>query len=558
MIGTDCRPLAACGRDASARQGQYRCRASLMSTGSIVPHRAGGGAYRGSRIPVRRRRLRGAWRWSAGIWSTRSRTLRGSHRSLGELRIPTPMRRCGAENRHARGRPPQRRRHRHRLSAGHPRRRAARSRLSEIGEADSGRDLAPEPAGPIRGSAETASRSSRSPTSAGSAAISNRWRLLPNVLGKQQAREAGAYEAWQVDARRPGHRRHLDQCLDRHGRRRGRDPRRPTTRSSTASPASPSSTSSRREGYRLVERPFTVAEAKAAREAFLTSTTADLLPVVRIDGEPVGDGRPGPAEPQIARRPIWRTPRSSACMTLSGSSRRQSRSKIRPPRAILFDWDNTLVDSWATIHEALNFLMRAMDKPLNGRSQDTKERVRLSLRESLPAAFRRALGGGAARSISTRFRAIHLERLTPLPGPRGDCCATWPGQGIYLGVVSNKTGELLRREVARLGWSALFRQRRRRRRRAARQAGLRPGAPGAGSRAASPPARRCGLSAIPRSTWNAPATAAASRCCSATRCRRRSLPGSLRASRRTCRSPTRRACFACCRGCDSTVTRPSS
>ena len=50
----------------------------------------------------------------------------------------------------------------------------------------------------------------------------------------------------------------------------------------------------RREGYQLIERPFTVAEAKAAREAFLTSTTADLLPVVRIDDTPVGEGRPGP------------------------------------------------------------------------------------------------------------------------------------------------------------------------------------------------------------------------------------------------------------------------
>jgi D-alanine transaminase len=49
-----------------------------------------------------------------------------------------------------------------------------------------------------------------------------------------------------------------------------------------------------RDGYRLVERPFSVAEAKAAREAFLTSTTAELLPVVRIDGAPVGEGRPGP------------------------------------------------------------------------------------------------------------------------------------------------------------------------------------------------------------------------------------------------------------------------
>jgi len=48
------------------------------------------------------------------------------------------------------------------------------------------------------------------------------------------------------------------------------------------------------EGYRPVERPFTVAEAKAAREAFVTSTAVDLLPVVRIDGDPVGDGSPGP------------------------------------------------------------------------------------------------------------------------------------------------------------------------------------------------------------------------------------------------------------------------
>jgi D-alanine transaminase len=50
----------------------------------------------------------------------------------------------------------------------------------------------------------------------------------------------------------------------------------------------------RREGYRLVERPFTVAEAKTAREAFVTSTAVELLAVVRIDGDRVGDGRPGP------------------------------------------------------------------------------------------------------------------------------------------------------------------------------------------------------------------------------------------------------------------------
>ena len=54
-----------------------------------------------------------------------------------------------------------------------------------------------------------------------------------------------------------------------------------------------------REGYRLDERPFTVEEAKAAREAFLTSTTSDVLPVVRIDGAPVADGKPGPLSRQL-------------------------------------------------------------------------------------------------------------------------------------------------------------------------------------------------------------------------------------------------------------------
>ena len=117
--------------------------------------------------------------------------------------------------------------------------------------------------------------------------------LVANVLGKQQAREAGAYEAWQVD--REGQVTEgtstnawivtadntvLTRAAD-HAILNG------ITRAAIFDII-------HREGYRLVERPFTVGEAKAAREAFLTSTTADLLPVVRIDGDPVADGKPGP------------------------------------------------------------------------------------------------------------------------------------------------------------------------------------------------------------------------------------------------------------------------
>src|SRR5271169_6104286 len=91
-----------------------------------------------------------------------------------------------------------------------------------------------------------------------------------------------------------------------------------------------------------------------------------------------------------------------------------SSHRISRPRAILFDWDNTLVDSWGTIHDALNFLMAAMDKPLWS-IEETRERVRLSLREAFPPLFGERWE--EARQIYLdRFRAIHLERLTPLPG----------------------------------------------------------------------------------------------------------------------------------------------
>ena len=131
----------------------------------------------------------------------------------------------------------------------------------------------------------------------------------------------------------------------------------------------------------------------------------------------------------------------------------QALAGLRPPRAILFDWDNTLVDTWATIHDSLNFLMRAMDRA-EWSLAETRERVRLSLREAFPLYFGECWE--EARDIYlARFRAIHLERLMPLPG-RESMLRNLAGQGIYLGVVSNKTGDLLRREVARLGWTDLF------------------------------------------------------------------------------------------------------
>lgn len=55
------------------------------------------------------------------------------------------------------------------------------------------------------------------------------------------------------------------------------------------------------QGFRLEERAFTLAEAYAAREAFVTAASQIVLPVVRIDGRPIGEGRPGPVATALRR-----------------------------------------------------------------------------------------------------------------------------------------------------------------------------------------------------------------------------------------------------------------
>ena len=138
---------------------------------------------------------------------------------------------------------------------------------------------------------------------------------------------------------------------------------------------------------------------------------------------------------------------------MSAAGRAAVPTNLSRPQAILFDWDNTLVDSWATIHEALNAVMAAMEKPLWS-LQETMERVRLSLRESFPLHF--GDRWEEARQIYLdAFRAIHLDRLRALPG-RNELLNRLFREGIFLGVVSNKTGSLLRSEAERIGWSSLF------------------------------------------------------------------------------------------------------
>jgi len=117
--------------------------------------------------------------------------------------------------------------------------------------------------------------------------------LLPNVLAKQQAAEAGAYEAWQVDSTGK-----VTEGSSTNAWIVTADGTVITRDVSTAILNGITRLSLlkliRDEGYRFEERAFTVAEAKAAREAFITSSTSFVLPVTKIDDTVLGDYRPGP------------------------------------------------------------------------------------------------------------------------------------------------------------------------------------------------------------------------------------------------------------------------
>ena len=117
--------------------------------------------------------------------------------------------------------------------------------------------------------------------------------LLPNILAKQAARDRGAYEAWFVDEMglvTEGSSTNA-WIIDEHGRLRTRDTQANILRGITRAAIMDLV---KQEKIELDERPFSVDEAKRAREAFFTAAGAFVMPAVSIDGTTIGDGTPGP------------------------------------------------------------------------------------------------------------------------------------------------------------------------------------------------------------------------------------------------------------------------
>ncbi|MES2607120.1 MAG: HAD family hydrolase [Pseudomonadota bacterium] len=123
------------------------------------------------------------------------------------------------------------------------------------------------------------------------------------------------------------------------------------------------------------------------------------------------------------------------------------------PKAILFDWDNTLVDTWPLIHGGMCAVFE--NRGLTPWTlQQTKERCHESARDAFPKLFPDDWQS-AMDDFYKHVRAEHVSEIALLPFAR-ELIEHLATLDVLLGVVSNKTKDILVKEIEHLGFSEHF------------------------------------------------------------------------------------------------------
>ncbi len=123
------------------------------------------------------------------------------------------------------------------------------------------------------------------------------------------------------------------------------------------------------------------------------------------------------------------------------------------PSAILFDWDNTLVDTWPVIHRALHDTFTHFNRT-PWTLEEVKERVAKSMRDSFPVLFGDKWQEAGDIYVN-QYRSYNISMLHPLPDTL-IMLEKLKEAGIPIGVVSNKKSFTLNGEIDHLGWRHFF------------------------------------------------------------------------------------------------------
>lgn len=126
---------------------------------------------------------------------------------------------------------------------------------------------------------------------------------------------------------------------------------------------------------------------------------------------------------------------------------------LTTPEVILFDWDNTLVDSFDSIFATMNDTLVTFGQ-LPWTREEARERIQHSGKDALPLLF-----GDRWQEAASHFYNFydknHLNHLTSFPGVSG-LLELAQQKGIKCGIVSNKRREIIDREIEHLGIANFF------------------------------------------------------------------------------------------------------
>tara|TARA_Y100000588_G_scaffold391611_1_gene500742 strand:+ start:551 stop:1291 length:741 start_codon:yes stop_codon:yes gene_type:complete len=131
----------------------------------------------------------------------------------------------------------------------------------------------------------------------------------------------------------------------------------------------------------------------------------------------------------------------------------QNNNSSDPPLGIIFDWDSTLIDNWCAIAHSLNLTLKKM-----GLQPWTYSEIRTQTKQSARDSFPDIFGSKWREALDFFYKAFesnHIQSLTPLPGAE-ELILNIKSHGMFMGIISNKNGTYLRKEISQLGWHRYF------------------------------------------------------------------------------------------------------
>jgi len=125
---------------------------------------------------------------------------------------------------------------------------------------------------------------------------------------------------------------------------------------------------------------------------------------------------------------------------------------LQYPSAVIFDWDNTLVDSWSLIHESINHALKEFGLPIWS-FEETQINIHRSIKDTMPLHF-----GDKWVEATEVYRSFYRDighRIKFLPHA-DRTLEELNKRHIPIFIISNKKNYLLEMEIEKFGWGKFF------------------------------------------------------------------------------------------------------